>query len=119
VTSSPWRGPTHTTTIPAPATGAAILASIRETPIPTTDPTADATALRAELARVRDAPTVRRHADGSISVDWAPGQASCLITRDLLDGLLLERATLRDQIDELRRLLGDVQRNAPDSPRGY
>jgi hypothetical protein len=64
--------------------------------------------LRAELAAVRDAPLVRRHADGSLSVDWADGQVSCLISRVALDGVLLERATLRAQVDELRRLLGEA-----------
>jgi hypothetical protein len=61
--------------------------------------------LEAELTRVRDAPLARRHADGSLSVEWAEGQTSCLMGRAVLDGILLERATLRGEVERLRGLL--------------
>ncbi len=64
--------------------------------------------LRAELARVRDAPLARRHADGSLTVEWAEGHTSCLMAREVLDGLLLERAAGCTRVDQLKRLLAEA-----------
>lgn len=59
----------------------------------------EADAFRAELVRVRDAPLARRHADGSLTIEWAEGQTSCLMAREVLDGILDERTRLTRALD--------------------
>lgn len=65
--------------------------------------------LRAELARVRDAPAATWHADGTIDVRWSEGQTSCLMSRQVLDSLLSQLGIARAEVEQLRAERDDTR----------